>query len=666
MWDTLQDQMSRAVIFFWRGPGQDVRLTGTFCQWAARGLPMEAELPGLFSLQLQLPVGTHVQFKFIVDGAWRVDPTSPTVTDSQGNENNELYVAAQHPGLTPVRGSSGSSHEVSGSAVGTPGYCASGEAGVAEGMPVGSAMLAAVPGLSLDPTSTSYIGAGVLREYTEEYELDAGRYGVAQRRALPRSHSMSQLERPTFAPVLLRAGSGDALAASASTALQASHHRASFTTPAASSAAEEQLQLQQHPPALAIDESSISSSSSSTSTGSSTPDTRVGLSLVQQQQQQPSPTAEAAPGALSSIGLSAPSTSGASSTLSTPRERSSTGGTAVEGELDLLAGGGGGSVCSTGSGSGSGSTAAAASKRRPKLPLAMNRTVGVPTPVSTSVEAFGFAADQQQQQQQHHYQAQHLHPHPHQQQLLPLPLPGTSASGPPSAAAALAAIAASSASSAPGLASAAASAPSAPMSHVQALLRAEGKLVVAMVGLPARGKTFIARHLKRHLGWMGYRVEIFNVGNYRRKHLGAVQRHDFFDPLNREGEAQRQLVAEMAFGEMVAYLRRDVVDVAIFDATNTTVERRQWLAASLGAAEPSARLVFVEPICTDEAIVRSNVVETKLKSPDYRGWEESTAVEDFLARIQHYVSVYQPLGESPLEENVPYIKLIDLGKQFVW
>lgn len=34
--------------------------------------------------------------------------------------------------------------------------------------------------------------------------------------------------------------------------------------------------------------------------------------------------------------------------------------------------------------------------------------------------------------------------------------------------------------------------------------------VVAMVGLPARGKTFMARRLKRHLSWIGYKTEIFN------------------------------------------------------------------------------------------------------------------------------------------------------------
>ncbi len=54
----------------------------------------------------------------------------------------------------------------------------------------------------------------------------------------------------------------------------------------------------------------------------------------------------------------------------------------------------------------------------------------------------------------------------------------------------------------------------------QASVRKEGKLILAMVGLPARGKTYIARKLYRHLSWMGYNVCMCNVGNFRCAHFG--------------------------------------------------------------------------------------------------------------------------------------------------
>ena len=97
-----------------------------------------------------------------------------------------------------------------------------------------------------------------------------------------------------------------------------------------------------------------------------------------------------------------------------------------------------------------------------------------------------------------------------------------------------------------------------PMTNVQASLQKEGKLVLAMVGLPARGKTFMARRLKRHLSWIGYKTDIYNVGNFRRRILGATQPAQFFDPSNTAGEQARREMANIAFEEMVEALANDV------------------------------------------------------------------------------------------------------------
>lgn len=43
------------------------------------------------------------------------------------------------------------------------------------------------------------------------------------------------------------------------------------------------------------------------------------------------------------------------------------------------------------------------------------------------------------------------------------------------------------------------------------------KLVIVMVGLPARGKSYITKKLVRYLTWQQHNAEIFNVGNRRRK-----------------------------------------------------------------------------------------------------------------------------------------------------
>ena len=40
--------------------------------------------------------------------------------------------------------------------------------------------------------------------------------------------------------------------------------------------------------------------------------------------------------------------------------------------------------------------------------------------------------------------------------------------------------------------------------------------VICMVGMPARGKTYIGTKLARYLKWCGLKVKVFNVGEYRR------------------------------------------------------------------------------------------------------------------------------------------------------
>lgn len=42
------------------------------------------------------------------------------------------------------------------------------------------------------------------------------------------------------------------------------------------------------------------------------------------------------------------------------------------------------------------------------------------------------------------------------------------------------------------------------------------KLVFCLVGLPARGKSYIARKICRYLQWVGVRTAVFNVGSYRK------------------------------------------------------------------------------------------------------------------------------------------------------
>ncbi len=58
---------------------------------------------------------------------------------------------------------------------------------------------------------------------------------------------------------------------------------------------------------------------------------------------------------------------------------------------------------------------------------------------------------------------------------------------------------------------------------MEELLNNEECLIISMIGLPARGKSYIARKLRNYLSWSGYVGKIFNFGMYRRKKLGNIK-----------------------------------------------------------------------------------------------------------------------------------------------
>jgi broad specificity phosphatase PhoE/predicted kinase len=184
------------------------------------------------------------------------------------------------------------------------------------------------------------------------------------------------------------------------------------------------------------------------------------------------------------------------------------------------------------------------------------------------------------------------------------------------------------------------------------------RLALVMVGLPARGKTHIARRVTRYLSWLGYRTRVFNVGNYRRERLGSQKAHSFFDPDNPEGASARREVAMAALDDMVAWFDGGG-EVGIYDATNSSRERRSIVAERL--RDKGLEVVFLESICEDEEVIASNIRQTKLHMPDYAGMDPESAVRDFQARIAHYARVYETVGE----DEGAFVKLIDVGRKLV-
>jgi len=248
------------------------------------------------------------------------------------------------------------------------------------------------------------------------------------------------------------------------------------------------------------------------------------------------------------------------------------------------------------------------------------------------------------------------------------------------------------------------------------------KHVIVMVGLPARGKTHMARRLARYLAFFhGARTKVFNVGEYRRKNLSNKQcNSDFFDHNVEKNKQLRASFAKMAMDDMIQFLFEDRAQqqiikvesmenmslnamgagmggasngdnggngamggphgqslrsrsdfyqqkgvdsgkVAFFDATNTTKARRKWICSQLEGLP--LKIIFIESICTDEATIEKNIWDAKVTLPDYEHLKKKRdkAYADFKQRIANYEKVYQKVDE----DNLSWVKLINNGQKVV-
>ncbi|ORY91882.1 6-phosphofructo-2-kinase-domain-containing protein [Syncephalastrum racemosum] len=193
----------------------------------------------------------------------------------------------------------------------------------------------------------------------------------------------------------------------------------------------------------------------------------------------------------------------------------------------------------------------------------------------------------------------------------------------------------------------------------------DSKLVIIMVGLPARGKSYIVKKLRRYLNWLQYETKVFNVGNLRRINE-ASQKQDqsakFFDPDNKDMKKIRDTLALEVLEQLLDWLRHDG-RVAIHDATNSTIDRRKLLLDRL-QLEPQVKVLLLESVCTDKNVLERNF-RLKLLGPDYQNKDPAEALADFRSRVANYERAYEPVGEWEEEHDIQYCKLINVGKKVI-
>ncbi|CAK7266830.1 6-phosphofructo-2-kinase [Sporothrix epigloea] len=250
------------------------------------------------------------------------------------------------------------------------------------------------------------------------------------------------------------------------------------------------------------------------------------------------------------------------------------------------------------------------------------------------------------------------------------------------------------------------------------------KLVIIMVGLPARGKSYITKKIQRYLSWQQHNTRIFNVGNRRRIAAGVLlpssridhsplanghfdaplqevasillnggrtirieepprldlnfsngtevdesdermdQSANFFDPKNETASRLREQVALDTLDELIDYLINGNGSVGILDATNSTLHRRQLLVDRIKEREPRLGILFIESICNDSSLLEANM-RLKLSGPDYKNKDPVKSLKDFKARVAAYQSAYEPIGDYEEKNDLQYIQIVDVGRKIV-
>ncbi|OWB86124.1 kinase activity protein [[Candida] boidinii] len=251
------------------------------------------------------------------------------------------------------------------------------------------------------------------------------------------------------------------------------------------------------------------------------------------------------------------------------------------------------------------------------------------------------------------------------------------------------------------------------------------RVVVVMIGLPARGKSYLSNKLVRYLNWLQINARLFNVGSTRRKEssqLGpehsplpddsnnnskistankiaaataaattttgssiappreiqsnskenkkppptTTHRASFFSPDNKDSIKLREKWAKDTLNNLLDYLLKGDGCVGIFDATNSTKARRKMIYETImERSSGQLKVLFLESICNDQSIIEDNV-RLKLQGPDYKNMDPNLALKDFVGRLKNYEKAYETIDEDEEKlKNFQFVKMIDVGRKVI-
>ncbi|ADD68383.1 Phosphoglycerate mutase [Denitrovibrio acetiphilus DSM 12809] len=168
------------------------------------------------------------------------------------------------------------------------------------------------------------------------------------------------------------------------------------------------------------------------------------------------------------------------------------------------------------------------------------------------------------------------------------------------------------------------------------------KLCIAMMGLPARGKSTHAKKILENLSKENLNVRIFNNGDLRRKYIKEnTASFEFYNPDNHKAVKIRENIALVNIRDARDFLN-GIGHIAIIDAANVTSNRRQTIIEEMS----DYNILFIECVNEQEDFLKI-CIDTKTELLEFSHLPKEEATQNFLKRIEYYKSRYDNLTDEP-------------------
>jgi len=222
------------------------------------------------------------------------------------------------------------------------------------------------------------------------------------------------------------------------------------------------------------------------------------------------------------------------------------------------------------------------------------------------------------------------------------------------------------------------------------------KLLITIVGLPARGKSYTAKKLMAYLTWLGFKVKLFNFEEKRiptptkRRNSRTLEseptmsrslpdtskfpilpRVAVMDPYRNPVEPDIQVVTaeddtnakvmKILVQQFLEFFRTEGGEIALFIPWSTTHKKRCNLLSKCQQSGLNLNVLFVENICNDISILKQNLQNKIDNSPYLKNMPPSEATRYLHQRILKYQRSFETISD----DNMSYIKMINLSSKII-